>query len=120
MNNSNFEFIYSILGTEAEPIEIEVGRRKWQGLAILNYPSGQLSLKDAIRVEKLRPMYKKKINENWRFFHRRNIRLWSQSGVDVYAIPEMPVLEIVVYSCVGQISYLEDDNHFKEIGRAHV
>ncbi len=64
-------------------------------------------------MERLRPTYKKKIYENWNFFHRRNIRLWSQSGVYVYAIPEMPVLEIVVYSCVGQISYLEDDNHFK-------
>jgi hypothetical protein len=110
MSNLNYELVSSILGEEPEEIEIRVSENTWQGLGLIDYPEGSLKSDAAMYTESIRPRRRKKIQENWRIFHKHNIRLWSHSGVDVYAIPMMPVLDILLYANVGQVPYLSNSD----------
>lgn len=110
MDYEDFEFLQSILGEEAQTIEIEVNGHKWQGLGLIDYPNGSLSYSQALYIEELRPSRINLIRENWRACHDRNICLWSNTGIDLHAVVAMPVLDILSYAQVGHIQYLGEEN----------
>lgn len=109
MNEKDSKLLRKILGETSQLIEIEVNGEKWQGIGIIDYPNGSLSYSKAMYVESLWPSRMSLIEQNWRLCHNRNIRLWSDSGIDVHAIPKMPVMDIVSYAGVGNGTGFDND-----------
>jgi hypothetical protein len=115
MCNSNLEFVRSVLGEKSEAVKIIHDGKEWDGLGIIICPEGYFNPSHYIQIEVLCSTYKDIIFRNWREFSDRNIRLWTESGTTIYAIPEISVLDILSYSGVGEGSCFSSENHAKVI-----
>ena len=72
-------------------------------------------------VESLCPSRISLIEQYWRQCHDRNIRLWSNAGIDLHAIPGMPTMDIVSYTKVGNGRGFDNDQSeiFKVMNRIY-
>jgi hypothetical protein len=111
MNPEDETFIRSVLGHDIRPNIITVDAHRWDGLSIMPFPHGTITGPDLIFLDRLRIETKKQIESNWQLFNARNIRLWTNSGIDTHAFPDMSVLDIVRYESVGCVSHLDENRH---------
>jgi hypothetical protein len=105
---ANEALIRSTLGDSAEFTTITGADGSWPGLSIVR--TGPITGADRLFIEHRRTQARTLVQENWRRFHERDIRLWTRSGLDIHAFPGLPVLNIARYESVGCVPYLNQDN----------
>jgi hypothetical protein len=108
MDDANAALIRSTLGDSAEFTTITGADGSWQGLSIM--PTGPITGTDRLFIEHRRTQTRTLVKKNWQHFHKRDIRLWSRSGLDIHAFPGLPILNIARYESVGCVPYLNQDS----------
>ncbi|MBE9013642.1 hypothetical protein IQ250_25985 [Pseudanabaenaceae cyanobacterium LEGE 13415] len=102
MRQENEDFIKSVLGEQIQPMIFSLKDKTWQGWKYSTFQTTPASYVDALVAEEERPRIVALLRRYWRQFYDRNIRLWSHFGVDIFAVPDLPTLEIVAYEEVGK------------------
>jgi len=100
-NKSNEAFIRSILGNDIQTVFHTGEGNRWKGWKMASFDEDHISITQATRAEKQKPSVMKLIEDAWPSCHQANIRLWSNFGVNIFAFPNMPVLEVAQLENVG-------------------
>jgi hypothetical protein len=110
---NNEEFVYFSLGSEIQSSSIIIDSQRWEGWIYSSLPESPFSYTQALAAEAKKAAVIDLVKRIWRDFHERDIRLWSHFGIDVIAIPRLPVLEILKYERTGERNAAFQNNSFE-------
>lgn len=104
--NNHEALIRSVLGDKVEDVTLTAADQRWQGWERRAAPERCL-VSECEKYNAEREILTHLVEQFWLSFHHLNIRLWSNFGWNILAVPEMPVLEILKYEEVG-MHYVSD------------
>jgi hypothetical protein len=95
-------FVRSLLGEDdLHSVTLTIKGKSWQGWQKGRLKEGALNESDVFSAHLKSRANRKLVDQSWYLCHGHNIRLWVNGMGSLFAIPQMPVLEILAYERVG-------------------